>query len=146
MLFTNDQFTKAAVSGLGGVGKTQLVLELLYRLREKHEHYKAIWVQATNMESLDQGCQSVAQHLGIDGSGSKEADIKQLVQDYLSNDKAGHWILVYDNADNIDMWIGRSSRLIDYIPRSKNGRVVFTTRDRKAGMKLAHQNLMEVSK
>lgn len=146
MLFANDRFTKAAISGLGGVGKTQLVLELLYRLREKHENYTAIWVQATSMESLDQGYHAVAQQLGIDGSESKEADIKQLVKDYLGEDRAGHWIMVYDNADDIDMWIDRSNLLIDYIPRSKSGRVVFTTRDRKVGVKLAYQNLMEVSK
>ena len=146
MLFTSDQFAKAAVSGLGGIGKTQLALELLYRLREKHDHYTAIWVQATSMESLDQGYHAIAQQLGIRGSGSKEANIKQLVQDYLSEDSAGHWILVYDNADDIDMWIDKSNRLMDYIPRGKNGRVIFTTRNKKVGVKLAHQNVMEVSK
>jgi hypothetical protein len=53
-LFANNQFTKIAVCGLGGVGKTQLVLELLYRVREKDKNYSAIWIQATSMESLDQ--------------------------------------------------------------------------------------------
>lgn len=153
MLFASDKFTKVAVSGLGGVGKTQLVLELLYRLRETHKHYSAIWIQATSMESLDQGYHAVAQQLGIRDSGTKDADIKKLVRDCLSDDRSGHWILVYDNADDINLWIDKSesgsqqsNRLIDYIPQSKTGRVIFTTRDRKVGVKLARQNVMEVSK
>lgn len=116
MLFANDRFTNAAVSGLGGVGKTQLVLELLYILREKGQHYTAIWLQATSMESLDREHHAVAQQLGIDGSGDKEADVKQLVQDYLSGDRAGHCILVYDNADDVDVWVDKPNRLTDYIP------------------------------
>lgn len=152
MLFTNNQFTKSAISGLGGVGKTQLVLEFIYRLREKHEHYSVMWIQATSMESLDQGYHTVARQFGIQGSEANDVDIKKLVQDFLSEDSAGHWILVFDNADDIDMWIGKpkietqqSVRLIDYIPRSKFGRVIFTTRDRKVGVKLAHQNVIEMS-
>ncbi|KAK5806494.1 hypothetical protein VI817_000752 [Penicillium citrinum] len=145
MLFTSNQFAKVAVSGLGGVGKTQLALELLYRLKEKHGNYTAIWIHVTSMESLDQGYHAIAQQLGIKYSRSKEADVKQHVQEYLSEDSAGHWIIVYDNADDIDMWTDKSNRLIDYIPRSKNGRVIFTTRNKRVGVKLAYQNVMELS-
>jgi hypothetical protein len=152
-LFANNQFTKIAVCGLGGVGKTQLVLELLYRVREKDKNYSAIWIQATSMESLDQGYHTVALQLGIRDLGGKDVDIKKLVQDFLKEDTAGQWILVFDNVDDIQMWIDKtgsgtqhSNRLIDYIPRSKTGRVIFTTRDRKVGVKLAQQSVMEVPK
>jgi len=43
------------------------------------------------------------------------------------------------------MWTDKSNRLIDYIPRSKNGRVIFSTRNKRVGVKLAHQNVMELS-
>ncbi|KID74960.1 uncharacterized protein G6M90_00g055500 [Metarhizium brunneum] len=152
-LFANNQSTRIAVYGLGGVGKTQLVLELLYRIRDKDKSCSAIWIQATSMESLDQGYLSVARQLGIKDSGAKEVDIKKLVQDSLNDDSAGQWILVFDNADDIHMWIDRTGSesqqtncLLDYVPRSKAGRVIFTTRDRKVGVKLAQQNVMEVPK
>ncbi|KAL8786835.1 MAG: hypothetical protein Q9213_002572 [Squamulea squamosa] len=80
---------------------------------------------------------------------SEEILVSQI--DFLSGDSAGHWVLIFDNADDINLWIDnpkfetqQSTRLIDYIPRSKNGRVIFTTRDRKVGVKLAHQNVIEV--
>ncbi len=88
-LFTNDGFTKVAVCGLGGAGKTQLVLELLCRLKEKGKQYSAIWIQATSMESLDQGYHTVARRLGITDSGGKDVDIKKLVQDFLNEDATG---------------------------------------------------------
>lgn len=55
MLLAKEQFTKVAVSDLGGVGKTQLVLEFLYRRKGKSKHCSAIWIQATTVESLNQG-------------------------------------------------------------------------------------------
>jgi hypothetical protein len=72
------------------------------------------------------------------------------VQEHLSKESAGQWILVFDNADDVDMWIDRpgsereSGRLADYLPGSKQGYIVFTTRDRKTAVKLAHQNVVEV--
>ncbi len=150
MLFNQDQFTKVAVSGLGGVGKTQLVLELLHRLRAKNKKLSAIWVQATTMESLDQGYHIIAQKLGLQASGG---DSKKLVQDFLSEESAGRWVLVFDNADDINMWIDKpqspgspesSARLLDYIPKSRYGRVIFTTRDAKAAIKLAEKNVLEL--
>jgi len=51
-LFAKDYTTKIAITGLGGVGKTQLVLELLYRTKGKYKQYLIIWIPVTNTESL----------------------------------------------------------------------------------------------
>ncbi|KAG9236373.1 kinesin light chain 3 [Amylocarpus encephaloides] len=143
------QTTKLAITGLGGVGKTQLALELVYRLGAKRNNYSIIWIPATNLASLQQAYIGVAQQLCIPGSEEDNADVKRLVQDYLSKERTGQWLLVFDNADDIDMWIAKSPeresrRLIDYLPRSKHGCIVFTTRDRKTAVKLAQKNVVEV--
>jgi hypothetical protein len=102
------------------------------------------------MESLQQAYRDVAQQLGIPGWKEDKADVKRLVQGHLSKESAGQWLLVFDNADDIDMWINRpgsereSGRLIEYLLRSKQGCIVITTRDMKTAVKLAHQNVVKV--
>jgi AAA domain len=104
-LFTNDHTSKIAITGLGGVGKTQLVLELLYRTKEKHKDCSIIWIPATSIESLHQGYLAVAEQLDIPGCKDEKTDVKKLVQDHLSKEDAGQWLLVFDNADDIDVWM-----------------------------------------
>ena len=140
--------TKVAITGLGGIGKTQLLLELVYRIRDRYKDCLVIWIPATNTESLHQAYREVARQLKIPGSDEDKADAKKLVQDYLSKESAGRWLLVFDNADDVNMWItvsrSGSGHLIDCLPRSEQGCIVFTTRDRKTAVKLAHQNIVEV--
>ncbi|KAH9207879.1 hypothetical protein DL95DRAFT_481880 [Leptodontidium sp. 2 PMI_412] len=147
-LFVGKQTTKVAITGLGGVGKTQLVLELVYRIKDKYRNCLVIWIPATNIESLHQAYLDVARQLNIPGSDEDKADAKKLVQEYLSKESAGRWLLVFDNADDVNMWITQSrpgsGRLIDFLPRSKQGCIIFTTRDRKTAVKLAYQNVVEV--
>ena len=150
MLFAEDRTTKIAITGLSGVGKTQLALELLYRTKEKYKKCSILWIPVINIESLQQAYLVITQQLGIHGWEEDKADIKRLVQEYLSQESAGQWLLVFNNTDNIDIWIDKSGseqesgRLIDYLPMSKQGCIIFTTRDRKTAVKLAHQNIMEV--
>jgi len=54
ILFAKDRTAKIAIIGLGGVGKTQLVLELLFRTKDKHPGCSVVWIPATNKESLHQ--------------------------------------------------------------------------------------------
>ncbi|EKG12751.1 NB-ARC domain-containing protein, partial [Macrophomina phaseolina MS6] len=154
MLFAKDYTAKAAVVGLGGVGKTQLTLEFLFQTKDKHSDRSIIWIPATNAESLHQGYLDAAQQLGVPGWEDEKEDVKRLVQRHLGKESTGRWLLVFDNADDIDMWIakarsglqaGQGSRpLIDYLPKSKQGAILFTTRDRRLAVKLAQQNVMEV--
>ena len=132
------------------MGKTQVVLELAYRIREKYPKCSIFWIPATNSESLLQAYLEVGQQLGISGLNEEKADIKKLVQRHLSQESAGRWLLIFDNADDMDMWIqnarygSQSPGLIDYLPRSSQGCVVFTTRSRKVAVKLAQQNVIKV--
>ena len=148
MLFGKQPTAKLAITGLGGVGKTQLVIELLYRVADKQKNWSVIWVSAVNMESFHQSYQGIARQLGIPGWQDDKTDVKRLVQTYLSQDSVGQWVLVYDNADDPDMWVTKTGEeshpLLDYIPKSKLGTVVFTTRDRKIAVKLAQQNVVDL--
>ncbi|PQE33503.1 hypothetical protein CJF32_00003387 [Rutstroemia sp. NJR-2017a WRK4] len=134
-LFTGGRVTKVAITGLGGIGKTQLLLELVYRIRDRYKDCLVIWIPATNTESLYQAYREVARQLKIPGSDEDKADATKLVQDYLSKESIGRWLLVFDNADDVNMWITESS---------EQGCIVFTTCDRKTAVKLAYQNIVEV--
>jgi hypothetical protein len=130
------------------VGKTQLVLEAIYRIREEHKACSVIWIPAMSMESLQQAYREVARGLEIAGWDDNKSDVKTLVNHHLSKERVGQWVLVFDNADNIDMWIKSPENghppLIMCLPRSNQGCIIFTTRDRKVAIKLAHQNILEV--
>ncbi|KAF1814281.1 HET-domain-containing protein [Eremomyces bilateralis CBS 781.70] len=149
LLFRHDQTTKVAITGLGGVGKTQLAIETVYRIMEKWSNYSVFWIPATDSETLLQAYSTIAQELDIPGRNEQGVDVKRLVQNYLSNEDAGQWLVVFDNADDIDMWMGKSAErksigLLDYLPKSRQGNILFTTRDRKIATKLTFQNVVEV--
>ncbi|RYP24058.1 hypothetical protein DL765_000786 [Monosporascus sp. GIB2] len=149
MLFTGHQTAKVAITGLGGVGKTQLALELVYRIRAEHKNCSVIWIPATSKETLGQAYLNAAGQLGISGCEDDKADVKRLVRDHLSSESAGQWLLVFDNADDVGMWVSKSTpesgRLIDCLPRSSRGSIIFTTRDKKTAVRLAGRNVVEMS-
>lgn len=149
-LFGGQQTTRVAIAGLGGIGKTQIALELAYRTRLKYRKCLVLWIPTTDAESLHHAYVNIAQQLNITGWDDEKVDIKRLLQAHLSKESTGQWLLVFDNADDINIWItpsgsGPGSRgLIDYLPRSKRGCIIFTTRDRKTAVKLTQQHVVEV--
>ena len=149
-LSAEQQPSRVAIFGLGGVGKTQIALELAYRTQERYSECSIFWVPATNSESLQQAYLEIGRQLRISGLEQEQGDVKKLVQRYLSDESAGRWLLIFDNADDIDMWINRdgakdaSPGLINCLPQSNRGSLVFTTRSRKVAVKLVQQNVIEV--
>jgi hypothetical protein len=100
-LFANGQIS--AITGAGGKGKTQLALELAYRIRERYAGCAVLWIPAADRESLHQGYVHIAQRLGIPGWNDEKSDVMRLVQQYLSQEDIGRWLLIFDNADNANL-------------------------------------------
>ncbi|KAL4867588.1 hypothetical protein BDV12DRAFT_186521 [Aspergillus spectabilis] len=149
-LFSSGRQHKVAITGLGSVGKTQIALEFAYRTQQSRPDCSIYWIPATNLENLQRTFFNIAQQLQLPGLEEEGADIKKLVKDYLCDSSAGQWLLIFDNADDIDMWFGKSEgnvepcRLSDYVPWSRTGSVLFTTRFKKVASKLAMQNVIRV--
>ncbi|KAF2176554.1 kinase subdomain-containing protein [Zopfia rhizophila CBS 207.26] len=151
MLSSETRCDRVAIIGLGGIRKTQIALEFAYQLRERQPDCSVFWIPVTNVESMLEAYLKIGQQLQIPNLERQDADVQKLVQRQLSRESSGRWLLVFDNADDIDMWTGRaentmgSGRRIDYLPKSKHGSILFTTRSRKAATKLAGKNVVSVS-
>ena len=133
-----------AITGLGGVGKTQIALELAYRTRIKRPDCSVFWIPATSAENVHQAYLEIGRQLQVLGIENTEAEVVRLVQSYLSDENTDQWLLILDNADDHDMLsealkVGaKSGRLVDCLPKSCKGSVVLTTRSRKVAFALAN--------
>jgi hypothetical protein len=137
--------TKIAICGLGGVGKTQVALELAYRTRDRDCESSIFWIPCMSHESVEQAYISIAQMVGI--QDVKPTEVKDQVKTYLSHKSNGKWILIFDNADNMDMWFHSSNitlALKDFLPQNKQGHIIFTTRNRKLAVKLASSYVIPI--
>ncbi|BCR98590.1 uncharacterized protein AKAW2_40273A [Aspergillus luchuensis] len=102
-LFTQQNGpSKIAICGLGGVGKTQIALELAYRMRKRDPNCSICWITCTSYESVEQAYMDIA--LKLEMTAIKPAEVKEKVKAYLSLESAGKWLVIFDNADDMGMW------------------------------------------
>jgi tetratricopeptide (TPR) repeat protein len=135
---------KLAITGLGGVGKTQIALELAYRIRDREPECSIFWIPCTSYEAVEQGFMTITQLVGL--HNVEPSEVKKRVQSYFSQtDKK--WIIIFDNADEVKMWTKGSllaPPLKGFIPWSKNGHVLFTSRNQQLALKLAGLNVVSI--
>ncbi|KAI0864540.1 kinesin light chain 1 [Xylaria cubensis] len=123
-----DDCQRTALEGLGGTGKTQVALEAACRVRKTHPDYSIFWVPAIDLTSFETAYREIGQLLQLPGIDDDKADVKTLVKTALSQESAGHWLLIIDNADDSELL---SKTLADYLPFSREGSILFTTRNHK---------------
>ncbi|KAI1118919.1 hypothetical protein F5Y14DRAFT_438398 [Nemania sp. NC0429] len=134
-LFISKECQKLAVVGLGGVGKTQVVLQFAYWVKENHPDHSVFWVPAQSSVSFEQAYTEMARQL--DCPVKVHEDLRKAVRQYLESEKAGKWLLIVDNADDMEILFGSSNNsggIHDYLPQNDNGLVLFTTRSREAAL------------
>lgn len=144
LLFKKEQ-RKVALVGLGGVGKTQAALHLAYWVKKTKPDYSVFWMPALSHASFEQACMQIARACGIQTTDGEDA--KESVFQYLSSKRAGKWLLVVDNADDAQTVIGSADvedGIYRFLPKSDEGRILFTTRDRKVAVSVARQNILQV--
>lgn len=108
------------------------------------------WVPAMSHESVELAFRDIAIRLNIPGISDGNVNLKHLVRDTLSLRVSGNWLMIVDNADDPSVLLEsdgkdpKSVPLIDYIPHSDEGAILFTTRSRKAAIELSQNCVLQL--
>ena len=152
---TKDSSSVIVIHGEGGVGKTQLAREYVYRNESSFD--SVWWIDAQSLQSIQAGFFQVAQRLAehytgnpklwapsiVDISGSLEIgnpgdgwadqmDMKQAaliveaVKEWLCCKGNDHWLLIFDNVDDLETF-----NLADFVPETQSGNIIMTSRCRE---------------
>lgn len=116
-----------ALTGLGGIGKTQIAVEYAYRARVQGRYRHVFWITAASEEAILAGFTALADQLPAFAARG-ETDQRQLVRAIIEwlEQCEEPWLLILDNADDLSL-------LPSYLPKRGNGSVLLTTRASAVG-------------
>jgi len=112
-----------AISGLGGIGKTQTAIEYAYRYRDSYQ--AVFWVRAESPDLLISDYLTLATLLNLpERNDQDQSQITSAVIRWF--DTHDSWLLILDNADELDA-------VSEYIPSAGKGHILLTTRAQAVG-------------
>ncbi|KAL6912530.1 hypothetical protein FSST1_010290 [Fusarium sambucinum] len=121
LIVSRQKRASFAISGLGGVGKTQIALKFTYDNLDRYPI--VLWMQADNKQKLAESYAAAAKRLHIEPEDSqKDADaISTVLKTWLSESDV-EWLLVFDNADDLKV-------LKPFWPPGNRGAIIITSRN-----------------
>jgi tetratricopeptide (TPR) repeat protein/DNA-binding CsgD family transcriptional regulator len=129
----NEPIIVSVCAGLGGVGKTQLVLQYVHQA--KHLYTLNAWFASENLDQLKQQYIELAKTLGYTEENPSIKTALPYVKEWLLKNPG--WLLVYDNVNNY-------SEIKEFLPENQ-GNIIITTRQKNwpSGFEIIDVDVME---
>ncbi|WP_158848919.1 FxSxx-COOH system tetratricopeptide repeat protein [Saccharothrix deserti] len=112
-----------ALHGMGGVGKSQTVVEYIHRHASEYE--VVWWIPAEQPAQIKSSFVELAKKIGVAAAGSAETAVPAVLEALRRGEPYQRWILVFDNAD-------RPQDVRQYFPAGR-GHIVVTSRNSEWG-------------
>jgi tetratricopeptide (TPR) repeat protein len=114
---------RAALTGFGGLGKTQTAIEYAYRHRS---NYQAVfWLKAETRDTLLSDFAAIAAALTLPEAAAQQQQLAVAAAKHWLETNEG-WLLILDNADDLAL-------AKEFLPTHHSGHVLLTTRARALG-------------
>ena len=106
-------------------------------------------MHASTFERFDQAYKDIGRKLKLPGWNDTKTNMLQAVSDWLTDEDHGRWLIVLDNADDVDIFFSPQKVFIDgtsvdqyasplcmYLPQGSMGSILVTSRNRQAAFRL----------
>uniref|UniRef100_A0A4E9EIH7 NB-ARC domain-containing protein n=1 Tax=Gibberella zeae TaxID=5518 RepID=A0A4E9EIH7_GIBZA len=126
---------RMALVGMGGFGKSQLAIQFAHRVYADEPGTSVYWVHGSSLATFEESYRALADILCLPRRHETEVNVLALVRDWLQRDDVHPWLMVVDNADDIDLYFHNKGhndvlqdRLASYLPKSAKGKILVTSR------------------
>ena len=91
--------------------KSQIAIEYAYQARDRSPETWVFWVHANSTTRITEGYKRVAEVTKLAGRDDPKVDILQLVRAWLCDESNSRWIMIIDNADDLNLLFDLSGGL-----------------------------------
>lgn len=110
----------AALHGMGGIGKTQMAVEYIYRNLDNYD--LVWWIQAAQLTQIRAGLTELARHLSLPGSSETHTAVPAVLEALRRGNPVRRWLLVFDAAESPE-------EVRKFFPSNGPGEVLVTSRN-----------------
>jgi hypothetical protein len=108
-------------------------------------------VHASTRARFEEAYRDIADRLQLPGRSDPKANVLRLVRDWLRDEANGQWVMILDNFDDAETFYPSRKRqrdedeadaevqtpLATYLPQSRNGAILVTSRSKDVAVRLA---------
>ncbi len=110
----------SALHGLGGIGKTQMATEYIYRHLQDYD--LVWWIDAAHTTQIRAGLTELAGLLGLPGASEATVAVPAVIEALRTGRPFRRWLLIFDAAETPES-------VLPYFPRNGPGEILITSRN-----------------
>ncbi|KAI8302373.1 Kinesin light chain 4 [Colletotrichum sp. SAR11_59] len=137
-----------ALVGLGGFGKSQVAIQFAHQVHDASPDTSIFWINASTKATFQDSYRSVAEALELPDRHHPGVNVLALLRDWLQREDVGRWLIIVDNADDVEMLTKTDdqndppSPIASYLPKRGKGKILVTSCSWDAAEKLTDNGKM----
>ncbi|KAK7416538.1 hypothetical protein QQX98_005142 [Neonectria punicea] len=96
--------SRMSLIGMGGFGKSQVAIQFAYDIHHTSPQTSVFWVYASSKPRFEEAYRTIADTVRLPRRNDPSVDVLALVRDWLQKEEAGPWLMVLDNADDVNLF------------------------------------------